>query len=469
MRNRRTRGIAAASCLLGSMAVAPSASIGEELAEWTVMVFLNADNDLEEFGLVDFYEMSDVGSTEDVNIVVQLDRSSGYMVWPPGSDWDQTLRFHVQKNMAPLPQYALEDLGEVNMGSGDALADFVRWAQQRYPAKRYLLDIWDHGQGWRFRQTLDVKPNTEGFQQLVAHRVDLLRSEMAEDDVRFLSASNPTRPILPVTSTAAGAVRYISVDEGDNDKLFNREIQDTLESLLGGEKLDVIGFDACLMAMVETGYAMRNVADVMVASEELEPGAGWDYRIWLEELVKQPTMDAETLGQLLVSAYEAAYVADGDTTLSAVRLSEMDRLAQALSALARQIQDNISTEAMVVRDARDACKTYAPGYGMHGIDLGRFLTQLQDRTSNASVRAAVGDALSALSDAVIANYAGYGRNDARGYGSTGLALYFPESEALFQSDPDADGYLESNTEGPVQFVQDHQWDNLLMVFYATGT
>ena len=51
--------------------------------------------------------------------------------------------------MEPLPANAVEDLGEVNMGDGKALGDFITWGIQQYPAKRYMLVIWDHGQGWR--------------------------------------------------------------------------------------------------------------------------------------------------------------------------------------------------------------------------------------------------------------------------------------------------------------------------------
>lgn len=450
------------------LVVVPSAAAGDELAEWTVMVFLNADNDLEEYGIHDFYEMSDVGSTAEVNIIVQIDRSNGWFVWPAGADWHQTLRFHIKRDMAPVPASAIEDLGEVNMGSGAALADFVKWARAKFPAKRYFLDIWDHGQGWRLRRVLPLDPRAERYGDLLRYRIALLEAEMAVEDIRFLSANDPPRPILSPNTTVAGSVRYISIDDTDGgDKLFNREIQDSLEALLDGDRLDVIGFDACVMAMVETAYAMRNIATVMVGSEELEPGTGWDYRKWLGPLIQQPTMDAESLGRLLVSAYDQTYSTDdGDTTQSAVRLSMIEDLAKGLSELSNLLGSKLATEASSVLAARQDCKTYAPGYGFHGIDLGRFLERLAERSTNDQIQRAAQGVLSTLSASVIANYVGYGRGNDRGYGSKGLSLYFPESRFLFAQDPDSSGYLENNTEGPVQFVQKHTWDNFLQSFFA---
>jgi hypothetical protein len=116
-------------------------------ARWTVMVYLNADNNLEEFGIIDFNEMAKVGSTDAVNVIVQMDRIGKYITTKP--QWTQTLRFRVTKGMSAIPKNAFADLGEVNMGSGESLRDFVKFCQQQYPADHYFLIIWDHGQGWR--------------------------------------------------------------------------------------------------------------------------------------------------------------------------------------------------------------------------------------------------------------------------------------------------------------------------------
>jgi hypothetical protein len=71
--------------------------------------------------------------------------------------------------------------------------------------------------------------------------------------------------------------------------------------------MDVIGFDACLMSMLETAYAFRRSASLLVSSEELEPGAGWDYVPIIRSLVSQPKISSVELSKLIVAAYKDRY------------------------------------------------------------------------------------------------------------------------------------------------------------------
>lgn len=441
------------------------------LAEWTVMVFLNADNNLESFGLLDFAEMAKIGSTDKVNVVVQFDRTGVYAPDPP---WSQCLRFRITKGMQPLPSNAIQDLGEANMGDGQVLADFVTWAMQTYPAKRYMLDIWDHGQGWRLYEARLVTGTDE---EKAAYR-EFRRETSAEAGrvraARLTSVDRAAAPtIVPafdaMSGISAGRViessyRYISIDDSSQDKLYNREIQDSLLAELAGRKLDLIGFDACLMAMVETGYAMRNVAKVMVGSEELEPGDGWNYADWLKRLVAKPNISAKTLGKLLVSSYRRVYrTKDPTVTLSAVDLSAMAPLAELIDALADELSDKLPTELANIKQARKGCTVYATGYGLHGIDLAHFCEQLAANTPDMALRSKAVAVQTAVDACMLANYAGPARLG--NYGSHGLAIYFPARRALFTTDPDGDGYQKSNTFYPVEFVQSHRWADFLGAYY----
>ena len=201
-------------------------------AEWTVLVFLNAKNDLERFAFPNFEQMAAIGSTPEVNLVVEMGRPKHHYTAEHGA-WSKTLRFDIKKGTKPEEAGAVADLGATNMGDAKTLAEFVRWGRATYPAKRTMLVIWNHGQGWRAGD-----PRPEGA------------------------------PPPPAEPQIAGGHRYVSNDDDTGDKLFNRAIQDALTTLLAGERLDVIAFDACLMAMVETAYALRGVTRVMVGSEE---------------------------------------------------------------------------------------------------------------------------------------------------------------------------------------------------------
>ncbi len=442
------------------------------LAEWTIMVFLNADNNLEPFGLLDFAEMAKIGSTDQVNVIVQFDRNG---VWAPDPPWNQCLRFRVTKGMQPLPANALQDLGEANMGDGQVLADFVTWAMQAYPAKRYMLDIWDHGQGWRLYEARLV---TGAAEDVAAYREFRRETSLAAGRAQAVALAGADRAGAPtavpafdaMSGISAGRViessyRYISIDDSSQDKLYNREIQDSLQAALAGHKLDLIGFDACLMAMMETGYAMRNVAQVMVASEELEPGDGWNYADWLKRLVAKPTMDAKALGKLLVAAYRRSYkTKDPTVTLSAVDLNALAPLAELIDALADEMSHKLPAELANIKQARKNCTVYATGYGLHGIDLAHFCEQLVAATADPALRSKARAIHAAVMASVLANYAGPARLG--NYGSHGLAIYFPARRALFNTDPDSDGYQKANTFYPVEFVQSHRWADFLQAYYT---
>lgn len=443
-----------------ALAIAGSPLIAQppQQADWTVMVFMNGDNNLEPFALADFAEMAKVGTTDRVNVLVQFDRIGDYTMWEPNF-WTRTHRFRVTRGMRPEPGMAVTgpdgldgvNGGEVNMGDPAALVDFVRWAQRAYPARRYFLVIWDHGQGYR------APP--------------LVRSRRGLDP-ETLAAINPLA-MDPFRSSSASPFRSVSDDETSGDHLFNREIQDALEPLTVAAPIDVIGFDACLMAMVETAYALRRVGTVMVASEELEPGPGWNYTRVIESLVNTPSMDAEALGRAVVKAFEDTYSPGSEaTTLSAVRLGAVEALADRISKLADLLRANLATVQTTVAAARAASAVYAPDTFLDGkdrfqhVDLGRFLDQLVVAGPGDDIRNEALQARDALRAAVISAWAHPSRREP--WGSHGLAIYFPVDQPTYEEDLyEKGGYRKDNTLFPVEFVQRHRWVDFLHAYLAT--
>jgi hypothetical protein len=424
-------------------------------AAWTVMVFLNAKNDLEPFSFLNFEQMARVGSSDEVNVLIEFGRPLRNYVDLHGG-WSKTLRFRVTKGMKPTEGKALEDLGSVNMGDGEALAEFVEWSRTAYPAERYLLAIWDHGQGWRRRSALTLRGAAPDVRRVASER----RSTLA----RLGDAVGSLEP-LPDDMRVHGAFRYVSHDEDTGDKLYNREIQDALTALTAADKIDVIGFDACLMGMIETAYALRRCGSVMVASEELEPGDGWDYGSFLAPLVADPTaFDAAALGAQMVTGYKDYYGDRDATTLSAVALPKVQAAARALTKFATLARADLPRHLPVIKRARKGCENYAPGYGLHSVDLCRFLG-LVERASGADAALAQGAAAAkaAVEVMVVENYASAQRQGR--FGSSGLAIYFPESKLAFDHDPDRDGYLLGNTSYPVEFVDRQGWAKFLHAYF----
>jgi len=361
------------------MALAPQ---GWCAARWTVMVYMAADNDLEAELLDDFLEMAAVGSTDQVNVVVQLDRHPGYDT--RFGNWTDCRRFYVTQGMVPSPDAACEDLGEVNMGDPQELVSFVDWAMERYPADRYVLILANHGGGWR-------------------------------------SAPRITRDVC-----------YDDTPYYNYDWLSTGEVRQALE----GRHVDLLGFDACLMGMVEVAYELRGAATVMVASEEGEPAQGWPYEALLGDLVGDPDMDPVQLATAAVEEYGAFYASSPSiATLAAVDLAAVGDLVSQLDALAQTAQEDGSWY-QVDQARRRSSLVDESSY----CELGSFLEEISDSLAEAQ------SALDALEAAVLAIYPGDGS-----YG--GMSIYFP-----------LHGTFLDAAYGQLQLAQDTQWDEFLMAY-----
>lgn len=396
--------------------------------KWTFMVYLDADNNLESAGLNDFYEMAQVGSTTAVNIVVQMDRVNGYT--SADGNWTGTRRFLVESGDTPS-MTPLQDLGEQNMGDPNVLQDFVEWAITNYRAERYALVIWNHGDGWRTMTEKLVDMNEEA-------------TTHGESDWAVAKA--------------------VAIDETDDDKLYMREVQSALESakrnLLERHdmavKLDLIGFDACLMGMVEVAYAMRDVANYMVGSEMTEPGDGWPYDTVLSELVTTPTLAPEELADVIVTEYVSSY--STGVTQAAVDISKISDLKAKIDAFTHVASDEWS----VLKNARTNARQYHPCCAYFwGVDLLDYADEAHSRVISTTIKSAALDLINAVDNAVVSE-----AHSSDMAGSHGLAIYFPATQTIFNNDPDHTGYLESNTFMPVDFVAHSNWDNWLQDYYV---
>ena len=238
------------------------------------------------------------------------------------------------------------------------------------------------------------------------------------------------------------------MDETDNDILRSNEIASALQSI--GTTIDVIGFDACLMAMIENAYEIRGKVKYMVGSEETEPGEGWAYNLILPELSSNPNMTAAQLSALLVQKYGQYYgsIAGTDQTFSAVDMSKLDGVITAVNSFVQAL--GTANSWSQVAQARQASDSY--NESQH-IDLYDFADRLGGLVPGVASQA---NALkAALSAFVTSNYAEPSHANARG-----MAVYFPPSSAY---DPRyANGILK------IDFTADTQWDEMIQASYQGG-
>ncbi|MDD2716186.1 MAG: clostripain-related cysteine peptidase, partial [Candidatus Wallbacteria bacterium] len=101
--------------------------------KWTLMVFLNGDNNLDWAGNADVEEMLKVGSTDQLDIIVLQDHQGN----------DNTERHYIKKGSK-----VTEKLGELDMGDWQQALNFFKWGVRNHPAEHYIFDIWNHGSGW---------------------------------------------------------------------------------------------------------------------------------------------------------------------------------------------------------------------------------------------------------------------------------------------------------------------------------
>ncbi len=430
-------------------------------ADWTIMVYMNGDNNLDSDAIRNFRQIASVALGNRVKVLVQFDRPQRPSTPPV---WSQTLRFEMRPGIQPVPAQAAQDLKEQDMGNPATLLSFVQWAKKRAPASRYAVIIWGHGQGYRLMQMLDA------FKVMEARANRPSNDRIAPLGAPMSSSSAVSRR-FPSDPPTQGPVRSVSSDDTNQSKLYNREIQE----VLANQGVDLIGFDACLMGMIETAYAMRHVAKVMVASEELEPGFGWNYRDFLTRLVARPQMDARGLGTAIVDSYENEYAgqdaATGGTTLSALDLAHVQATVTAVSLFADALIPALQANLPAVVAARKSCNEYAPntfGDGLnyfHHIDLGCVARELGMRIPSAE--AASRDVIAAVGSLAYRNYASPARLGA--FGSTGIAIYFPVSNSAYVTDLYAEnGYERMNQNRPVEFVQDPaiHWADFLHAYFS---
>ncbi|MCL1917662.1 MAG: clostripain-related cysteine peptidase [Peptococcaceae bacterium] len=243
---------------------------------WAIYWYL-CGSDLESeggFASADLEEMLEVVLPEEVTVVVE---TGGAAQWHNEAVQDSaSCRFLYRGDQFEL----LDVLSQRNMGDSKTLEDFLRFCNTEYPADHQAVIIWNHGGGSLSGAAFDELYEMDSL--------SLTEMHTAFDNVFSLSEDNPP--------------------------------------------LEMIGFDACLMATIDTANNFRDIARYMVASEESEPGCGWDYTGFLKALADEPRLNGAMLGKVICDTYAAGCSAiwqDGEITLSVIDLTRIGPLLAA--------------------------------------------------------------------------------------------------------------------------------------------
>ncbi len=350
--------------------VSPSAPADRQ-KEWTIMVYLNGKNNLDLAALSNVDAMEKVGSGAKYNIVVELGLTKSYD--PATGTLVNARRYLIKKDNIQngdseylIDSPAVQTLAKADMGDYKHLAEFGRWAKANYPAKKYMLIVWNHGSGW-------------------------LKSAEGVDD------------------------KGISYDDATGHHISTPELGQALKEIGG---VDVYASDACMMQMAEVVYELKDSADYITGSEEAEPETGYPYDMVLGRLADRPEMGGAELGQAVVDAYNEYYKQHwGNTTLSVVATSAVKGLVPVVNDFVRA--------AMAARERRVIkaviAKTQAFYYNDNK-DLWHFLSLYAEASKSPEVKITAKALEDYLSGALIMRNRVSGEKYAN---SKGLAVFLP--------------------------------------------
>lgn len=380
--------------------------------QWTVMVWMAGDNDLESFALGDIAELKKIGSTDDVDVVAQVDTMRD----------DKTHRYHLHHGTG-LDADVVANLGETNTGDPRVAIDFFTWGITKHPAERYLAVIWNHGSG--IDETDVYRHAARRGLRIERHGVEagVLPRRLA----RVVASRRFRRSLFDSTVHAALESRAIAYDDTSRDFLDNAELKRVLVEVTRAthRTIDILGFDACLMNMIEVACQLRGTADHIVGSEEVEPGDGWPYDQVLATLAKTPRTTPADLAKRIVDLYVKSYPRDS-VTLSALDLRHVDAVSRAVDTLAGALIKAIK-DAAEYRAAWRAI-TRAQHYDTKDfVDLVDLCAQLTALSKNRAVKdAARATAAAVTGSGFVIAEKHRGTGVAR---SHGITIYVPRGDA----------------------------------------
>jgi len=375
---------------------------------WTILVYMQADNDLTPYALLDLYEMEagfvaagapKVGSTKRSDLLVQLDTHltqdiRRLHIFQTKEAYNPKIKIDDFKNRSEknIQSPIVERLSESTrkLDPAEDLEDFIKWGVKKYPAERYMVIVWGHGQGWTARTIAD--------------------EEKVESNVK--SAGKVFESLIPVPSTGVNSAMENSVFKGrgfgglafdDSTKSFlnipdlSAVLQRVSKSQLKGKAIDVYASDACLMQMLEVAFEMSSSTRYIVGSTQVQNFLGLPYRRLLTELnsgnfgeaQKMPAdADEAYLAALMIpKVFKSSMAPQGlqgrmdkkgieTVTMSALNSAELRNfLVPAMLKLSEHIYDYLKEDPIRSIDVQFVIQN-TPSFLGGAQDFGAFLTLL---------------------------------------------------------------------------------------------
>jgi hypothetical protein len=333
-----------------------STAFCQEPKLWTIYIHMNGDNNLCSYAKKDLAELKSMDVSDLANIIVAYDCSK--------QNDSKLIELKGNKEI-------VLKTGEFDMGDYKFFAQTASEVFEKYPSEYKMIDAWDHGGSWKIDRSRCL-PN-----------------------------------------------RGVSWDDQSGHHITTVEMGLLMKEIANKSHIDILGYDACLMQGVETGYETMGYSDYILASQETEPGDGWNYIPIVKSLANRPT--PIELGEVITDSYIAQY--SSGATFSLISTKGLAKLIIELDKIAPEIP-NIPNIVSII----NTLPTYAYSENK---DLGTFLSKLpRDMTK---------DALAAFDETII-----YTKNTKP---ATGISIHLTKNPSSF--------YEETN------FARDFRWYQML--------
>jgi hypothetical protein len=345
----------------------------------TIMIYLAGDNNLEKYMVDDLIEMQLGELPDGWNVTFLIDRAEGF--YTGFGDWTDTrqgiVTFADESNEDEAYTEvlsAMESLGEQNTGDGQTMTNFMNWTMMNAQADSYSLVISNHGGG------------------------------------------------IPGTAW----------DEGNgNDNLTIPELTEAIKNSMiykdaeqnGDKALSMVAFDTCLQGIIDQQYALTDVTDTVVASEEVSWSFYWDHEQWFNNITEMHTdnggnISGDEMGIAFMDTIKTLDTKGKDVTYSVVNTEALAAVTSALAALNSELTTITSEQQKTV--SLHASNVVSFGESSN-IDIGAFAQMIKDLDLSDTINTKATTLISSINSAVIDNFTNM---SGEGGDATGISMYY---------------------------------------------
>ena len=417
--------------------------------DWTIMVYMAGDNNLAvdmAYAMEQIREIAGEGN-DSLNLFVYYDGNSPeiptlYCDFTDATNpaYYRSYKLHDDKLYKNVPKKRNE-----NAANKYSVINFVDWCVNK-------VKVENNGQVSKGRRAkryaLIFSGHSLGFQDIGLFKDEGSDKAMKMDDLfKVLKRLTMDKEFLEQQ-----AAKKLNKHSENGSKALASDLLDQTDLLLG-QPIDILGFDSCVMGMLEVGYQFAHIAKTMVVSEGSVPSAGWTYAKVLGGLARGQHRNspvekvAEHFVTEFIKSQENFTVGAVSVDMAAWDMSQFKPLADAFNNLSSALIECLNDKGSriyrqmerVILHVHWKCQSYM---FEQNVDLGDFCELLDEECRLVAdeirgetevltkVRNECRNVLDALRKAVILS----GFSGGKYQYSNGISIFFPwSSEGYYVS------------------------------------